>query len=89
MEKSEADSVDDEDKNDAQTEAETNGRTAAAVPARVDPEPGPRQRHQQERSPVHLGREEVHLGAERRRQLLARVRPCNHTLIHTYIYTYN
>ena len=61
VQKSEADSVDDQYEHDAKTETETNGRTTAAVPARVDPEPGPRQRHQQKRCSVDLGREEVHL----------------------------
>jgi len=77
VQKSEAHSVDDEYEDNEKTKSETNGRTAAAVPARVHPEPGPRQRDQQERGAVDLRREEIHVRTERRRQLLARVRPCS------------
>jgi len=76
VEQPEANSVDDQYQNNEKTESKANRRSAAAgVAARIDPEPGPRQRHQQKCGTVNLSSEEVDVRTERRRQLFARVRP--------------
>jgi len=72
VEESESDAVDDQHEDDGESESEARGRRGrVAVAARVDPERGPRQGDEQERGRVDLGREEVHVGTERRRETRA------------------
>lgn len=80
VQKPESDAVDDQYEYNEKAESEANGCDAAVTIApRIDPESRPGQCHQQERRSVHFGGEEIHIGTERRRQLLARVR--------SYMYT--